>query len=79
MARVSAMVEITVRAVPGGWVVDASQDAATLFFSGGAKAEAKARELAGLIAERGVPADLRIHDRSGGLIGAFRYAPRHAA
>lgn len=73
------MVEISVRAVPGGWVVDGSQDAAALFFTGGAKAEAKARELAGLLADHGVPAELRIHDRSGDLIAAYSYAPNRAA
>ena len=69
------MVVITVRAIAGGWVVDPGPASNPLVFLGGATAERKARELAELAARGGEPAELHVHDRSGGLIGRFLYQP----
>jgi hypothetical protein len=64
---------ITVTATQGGWVVDQAADVNPLMFLAGGKAEKKARELAVQAARVGEPAEVRIHDLEGGLVGQIRY------
>ncbi|MFN3523641.1 MAG: hypothetical protein ACK4YQ_15445 [Phenylobacterium sp.] len=67
------MKTITVKAVPGGWIVDQTPDGMPLMFLGGGRAEQKARELAKLISRGGESAQVAVHDRGGRLVGQFHY------
>ncbi|WP_374576206.1 hypothetical protein [Phenylobacterium sp.] len=67
------MKTITVKPVPGGWVVDQTPGGMPLMFLGGGRAEQKARELAERISRNGEAAEVEVHDRGGRLIGHFRY------
>lgn len=64
---------ITVKPVPGGWVVDQTPDGMPLMFLGGGRAEQKARELAVRVSRTGEAAEVTVHDRAGRPIGHFRY------
>ena len=64
---------ITVTATQGGWIVDQAPGVNPLMFLAGGKAERKAREIAERAASVGEPAEVRIHDREGELVGQIRY------
>ena len=67
------MKSITVKPVPGGWVVDEASGGMPLMFLAGGRAERKARELAERISRSGESAEVSVHDRGGRLVGHFRY------
>lgn len=63
---------ITVKPVQGGWAVDPSDGQQLMFLTGG-RAEQKARELAQRAVRLGIPAEVRVHDGRGELIGKIPY------
>lgn len=67
------MTVISVKAVPGGWAVEAGAGTAPLVFLQGGAAERKAHQLGAQWAEVGGEAEVRIHDRSGALVGRSLY------
>ena len=67
------MTVISVKAVPGGWAVQDGSAAAPLVFLRGGEAERKAHQLGAQWAEVCGEAEVRIHDRSGALVGRSLY------
>jgi hypothetical protein len=67
-------ISITVAPVQGGWVVASPFSDCDLLFLSGARAEAKARELAHLAVALGMVADVKVHDRKAALIATRVYA-----
>jgi len=66
------MKTITVKPVPGGWIVIQDAELALAFRAGG-RAEQKARELAELARRAGEATRVIVHDLSGALIAQLRY------
>lgn len=64
---------ISVRACPGGWLVEGDQ-VQPLFFRSGGRAERAARDLAKAAAAFGRAVEVRIFDLSGRLAGIVRAA-----
>lgn len=60
--------------VPGGWALEQPSGWPLMFLSG-ARAQAKAKQLAVLAAETGSDVQLLIFDRDGALIAVGRYPP----
>ena len=75
------MYDALVRVQPLGasWVVDGAQGLEPLLFLSGAKAEAQAHALARSIAHCGADARVAVHDRTGQVVGTFRYFARETA
>jgi hypothetical protein len=73
------MVEYIVIAVPGGWMLSGGVNFMPLVFLSGAKAEAKAKELAVLGARSGWCGEVRIVLADGSLAGRRVYSPFHVA
>jgi hypothetical protein len=72
---------VDVRPVTGGWLLECPVAHEPLVFSSGARAEAKAHQLARCLARLGACVDVIIHDRQQRVVGSTRYEanrPRHA-
>lgn len=67
------MTVISVKAVPGGWAVEGGAGTAQLVFLRGGEAERKAHQLGAQWAEISGEAEVRIHDRTGALVGRSLY------
>lgn len=61
--------------IDGGWAVETPFGTSPLTFLSGAKAEAKAVELAKLAAGRGVRTEVHIQDRSFELVAILSFEP----
>lgn len=73
------MLEATISVIPvqAGWAVQADGEEATVFLRGG-RAEAHAQRLGQATWESGIPAVVLVHNRSGELVGAWRFGPGEA-
>jgi hypothetical protein len=65
---------ISVIPVQGGWAVQPDDGEHTLFLKGG-RAEAHAQKLGQASWQAGAPALVLVHDRSGELVGSWRFGP----
>ena len=72
-------VDLVVRAVEGGWLIDCPMLGQPLAFFSGGKAEAKAHELGRVMAAAGYEVRLEVQDRTQTVIGASRYSAGHPA
>lgn len=70
------MLEATISVIPvqAGWAVQADGEEATVFLRGG-RAEAHAQRLGQATWDAGVPALVLVHNRSGELVGTWRFGP----
>ena len=70
------MLEATISVIPvqAGWAVQADGEEATVFLRGG-RAEAHAQRLGQATWAAGIPALVLIHNRSGELVGSWRFGP----
>lgn len=70
------MIEATISVIPvqAGWAVQADGGESTVFLRGG-RAEAHAQRLGQASWQAGVPARVLVHNRSGELVGAWRFGP----
>lgn len=66
------MMVINVRAVPDGWIVEGGGPAPLVFRRGG-EAERCAHQLGAQRARTGADAEVRVHDRTGALVGRSLY------
>ena len=73
------MTVISVKAVPGGWAVQGGAGTAQLVFLRGGEAERKAHQLGAQWAEVSGEAEVRIHDRTGALVGRSLYVASQLA
>jgi hypothetical protein len=70
-------VHVSVRPIQGGWMLVCGPDPPLVFLSGG-RAEAGAHRLGQSLATIGSDATVRVHDRTGQVVGETRYG-REAA
>ena len=68
-------VDLVVRAVDCGWLIDGPTLGQPLAFFSGAKAEAKAHELGRVMAATGHDVRVEVRDRMQKVVGATRYSP----
>ena len=64
--------------IDGGWAVETPFETSPLTFLSGAKAEAKAVELAKVAARRGIRTEIHIQDRSFELVAILSFEPEGA-
>ena len=69
---------ISVAPTEGGWMVEADMLAAPLLFQSGGKAEDAAKQLGAALAKAGQWGEVRVHLKSGELLGRFICPPRPA-
>lgn len=65
---------VSVRPLPGGWLMDCSAGVEPVVFGSGARAEAQAHALAQKLAGGGADARVLVHDRRHRLVGTTRYS-----
>ncbi len=70
------MIEATISVIPvqAGWAVEADGGEPMVFLRGG-RAEAHAQRLGLASWSAGVPARVLVHNRSGELVGSWRFGP----
>jgi hypothetical protein len=66
---------ISVKPLGEGWAVRSDPFANDMIFRSGARAESAARRLGQTLAAAGERAEIRVHDRAGGLVGRFACPP----
>ena len=71
--QIAYQVDLVVRAVDCGWLIDGPTLGQPLAFFSGAKAEAKAHELGRVMAAAGHHVRVEVRDRMQKVIGATRY------
>ncbi|MGZ6016858.1 MAG: hypothetical protein ACXWKM_14050 [Phenylobacterium sp.] len=72
--RIVGEVDLAVRPVDGGWLIDCPVLGQPLAFFSGGKAEAKAHELGRVMAAAGYDVRVEVQDRMRKVIGATRYS-----
>jgi hypothetical protein len=72
--RIVDQVDLVVRAVDCGWLIDCPVLGQPLAFFSGGKAEAKAHELGRVMAAAGHHVRVEVRDRTQRIIGATRYS-----
>ena len=77
--RIVGQVDLIVRAVDCGWLIDCPALGPPLAFFSGAKAEAKAHELGRVMAAAGHDVRVEVRDRTQKIIGATSYPALPAA
>ena len=70
---IAGQVDLAVRPVDGGWLIDCPVLGQPLAFFSGAKAEAKAHELGRAMAAAGYDVRVEVRDRTQEVVGATRY------